>query len=312
MITLRYHVVSIAAVFLALALGIVLGSTVISDRLLSGLTGERDSLGQKVSDLQGERNALSARLNDADRFGTQVGPLAVRGQLDKRTVVLVTTADAAPADRDALTELVKGAGGTVTGELQLTGSFTDPGRADQLRDLVPRLVPAGVQLPTAATDPGTLAGGLLGPLLLLNQQNRPQASGDEASAALSGLANGGFVRLGRGVAPAQLAVVLTGGSSGGDDPGDRAAILARFATQLDRSGAGVVLAGRSGSADGNGALGIVRADTSATSILSTVDNVDTAAGRVVTVLALREQLDGRSGRYGIAGNAQAPAPPGLG
>ncbi|MGH3884716.1 MAG: copper transporter, partial [Pseudonocardiaceae bacterium] len=35
MISLRYHVISIAAVFLALALGVVLGSTAISDRLLS-------------------------------------------------------------------------------------------------------------------------------------------------------------------------------------------------------------------------------------------------------------------------------------
>jgi hypothetical protein len=39
-----------------------------------------------------------------------------------------------------------------------------------------------------------------------------------------------------------------------------------------------------------------------------VDNVDSAAGRVATVLALKEQLDGGAGRYGIAGNAQAPAP----
>lgn len=63
-----------------------------------------------------------------------------------------------------------------------------------------------------------------------------------------------------------------------------------------------------GSADGSGPIGVVRADTSATSILSTVDNVDSAAGRVATLLALREQLDGGTGRYGIAGNAQAPAP----
>jgi hypothetical protein len=39
-----------------------------------------------------------------------------------------------------------------------------------------------------------------------------------------------------------------------------------------------------------------------------VDNVDTAAGRITTVLALHEQLDGAAGRYGIAGNAQGPAP----
>ena len=84
--------------------------------------------------------------------------------------------------------------------------------------------------------------------------------------------------------------------------------VARFATQVDRSGAGTVLAGGAGSAEGTGALGVVRADTAATQILSTVDNVDTPAGRVVTLLALREQLDEKSGRYGIAGNAQAPAP----
>jgi hypothetical protein len=53
---------------------------------------------------------------------------------------------------------------------------------------------------------------------------------------------------------------------------------------------------------------VVRADTAATQILSTVDNVDTPAGRVVTLLALREQLDEKSGRYGTAGNAQATAP----
>jgi hypothetical protein len=39
-----------------------------------------------------------------------------------------------------------------------------------------------------------------------------------------------------------------------------------------------------------------------------VDNVDKAAGRIATILALREQLDGAAGRYGIAGNAQGPAP----
>ena len=35
MISLRYHIVSITAVFLALAVGVVLGSTAISGRLLS-------------------------------------------------------------------------------------------------------------------------------------------------------------------------------------------------------------------------------------------------------------------------------------
>ncbi|GLZ34562.1 hypothetical protein Lesp02_67490 [Lentzea sp. NBRC 105346] len=307
MISLRYHIVSITAVFLALAVGVVLGSTAISGRLLSGLSNEKNTLGQQVSDLQDERNALNARLAEADRFASSVGPLAVKDRLAERTVVLVTTSDARPTDRDQLVALIKAAGGIVTGELQLTESFSDPNKADQLRDLVARLQPAGTSLPTAA-DPGTRAGGLFGTLLLLNKDNQPQASADESASALAGLANAGFVRATQGVKAAQLAVVLTGGAAVGDSAGDRAATIARFATQMDRSGAGTVLAGSDGSATGSGAIGVVRADTAATSILSTVDNLDTAAGRVVTVLALREQLEGRSGRYGVAGNAEAPSP----
>jgi hypothetical protein len=307
-ISLRYHIISIAAVLLALAVGVVLGSTTLSRSLLSGLSSDNDELVERVSDLETERNAQNARLADADDFAASVGPMAVRGQLDQRTVVLVTTADADPADRDALKTLLNGAGARVTGELQLTEEFSNPEKADQVVDIVTRLLPAGVQLPTAS-DPGTLAGGLLGPLLLISKEdNKPQASPEETAAALAGLTEGGFVKAGQDLEPAQLAIVLTGGAASGDGAGDRAATIARFATQVDRSGAGAVLAGSEGSADGTGALGVVRADTAATSILSTVDNAQTPAGRVVTVLALHEQLEGGSGRYGSAGNAEAPAP----
>ncbi|XVS62765.1 copper transporter [Actinosynnema sp. CA-299493] len=308
MISLRYHIVSITAVFLALAVGVVLGSTAISGRLLSGLNEDNGALGREVAALQSERNGLDARLADADRFASTVGPLAVKGQLADRTVLLVTTAGAAPDDRDAVTDLLRSAGATVTGELQLTESFTDPDKADQLLDLVARLQPAGTLLPTGG-DPGTRAGGLLGSVLLLDQGgNRPRATPDEQAAALGGLSSAGFVKVDQGLRPAQLAVVLTGGAVAGDSAADRAAVVARFATQLDRSGAGAVLAGGDGSADGTGAVGVVRADTAATSVLSTVDHAGTAAGRVVVVLALREQLDGKAGRYGVAGNAEAPAP----
>ncbi|MPZ67223.1 MAG: copper transporter [Pseudonocardiaceae bacterium] len=308
MISLRYHVISIGAVFLALALGVVLGSTAISDRLLSGLTSDREQLGRQVADLQAANNGLAARLADADAFGTAVGDRAVRGVLADREVVLVTTADAAPADRDALTGLLGSAGATVTGEVALTEGFTDPARADQLAELTTLLLPAGVQLPTAP-DAGTLAGGLLGSLLLADPETgQPQASPEETAAVLGGLSDGGFIRSASELPPAELVVVLTGGAPTGDGGGDRAGTLARFATQLDRSGAGAVLAGRPGSAEGDAPIGVVRADTAASSVLSTVDDVGGAAGRVTTVLALAEQFEGRVGHYGTAGNAQAVVP----
>lgn len=308
MISLRYHVVSIGAVFLALALGVLLGSTTLSGSLLSGLSGQKAQLGDQVSDLQAQRNALNAQLGDADRFATGIGPLAVRGLLGQRTVVLITTPNTSQSDEDGLAELLKASGAQVTGQLQLTDAFSDPNRADQLNSLVTQLIPAGAQLPVAS-DAGTLAGGLLGDLLLLNKStNAAQATATERSAALTGLASGGFIKPVQQIQPAQLAVVLTGGAQAGSSAGDRATMLARFATQLQKSGAGTVLAGGVGSATGSGPVGVVRADSSANSILSTVDDANTAAGRVVTVLALQDQLNGRPGAYGTAGNASAPAP----
>jgi hypothetical protein len=307
-ISLRYHIISIAAVFLALAVGVLLGSSTLSRTLLSGLSDERGDLAKQVADLQAERNSLNAKLTSSDSFAGSIGPLAVRGELDQRTVVLVTTSDARPADLDAVKSLVGNAGGSVTGELQLTDAFADPQKADQLRDVVTRLLPAGLQLPTAS-DPGTLAGGLLGALILINKDtNQPQAKPAEATAALSGLSDGGFIRMPQGLRPAQLAVVLTGSSLSGNGASDRASTIARFAAQIDRSGAGAVLAGDTGSADGTGPVGVVRADTAVSSILSTVDNVELNAGRVATVLALGEQLEGKAGRYGTAGNAQSIVP----
>lgn len=308
MISLRYHIISIGAVFLALALGVVLGSTAINDRLLSGLSSDRTRLGQQVADLQADNDGLRVRLGDAAAFAAALGPPAVRGTLQGRTVVLVTTSDADPVDRDGLVALLRSAGATVTGEVQLTDAFTDPSRSDQLIELTTRLLPAGAQLPTAP-DAGTLTGGLLGSLLLLDPgTGATPASPDETAAVLAGLGDGGFVRAAPQVQPAQLAVVLTGAAAAGNGSGDRAGTVARFATQLDGSGAGAVLAGRPGSARANGALGVVRADTAATSVLSTVDDVDSPSGRIATVLALAEQAQGRAGRYGTAGNADAVAP----
>lgn len=307
-ISLRYHIISIAAVFLALALGIVLGSTTLSGTLLSGLSSDKEELARTASDLEAERNVLKARLADADGFAGSVGPKVVAGKLDKRTVVLVTNHDAKPADRDALKKLIEASGAKVTGEIQLTKAFADPEKSDQVSEIATRLQPSGAKFPTSG-GPGTLAGALLGQVLLLEGDSvKPQASADELDAALAGLADGGFIKTSDNVRPAQLAVVLTGGKATGKGVGDKAATIGRFAAQLDKAGAGAVLAGNTAAAGSTGPLGFARSDTASTDVLSTVDNVHTAAGRIVTVLALREQLEGQSGRYGTAGNAEGPAP----
>jgi len=305
-ISLRYHVVSIAAVFLALAVGVLLGTSGVSDRLLSAVSTQRDDLGDQVARLSAERADLTAQQRAADEFATRVGPAAVRGLLPGQTVALVV-AGADAQDRDAVAGLIQQAGATVTGRLELTDAIGDPARGDQLRELTSQLLPAGAQLP-AASDTGSLVGGLLGGVLVA-KDGKAQISGDDAASVLTGLTDAGFVRPGDAPAAANLVLVLTGGALSGVDAADAAAVYARLAAQLDRAGAGAVLAGRSGSAEATGAVGVARADPQVAAALSTVDDVQGGAGRVAAVLALREQLDGRAGRYGSgAGAADGAAP----
>jgi outer membrane murein-binding lipoprotein Lpp len=308
-ISLRYHAVSIAAVFLALAVGVVLGSAGVSDRLLSAVSTEADDLEGQVQALRAERDDLAAAQRASDEFAQRVGPAAVRGLLQGRTVTLVT-AGADPADREAVLQLLAQSGATAGGEVSLTPAVGDPARADQLRELTSQLLPTGAQLP-AASDTGSLLGGLLGGVVLAPGGEEPgqPVTTQQADAVLAGLAAAGFVGPGPRPQPGDAVLVLTGGALEGVDAGDAAAVLARFTAQLDRSGGGAVLAGRAGSADATGAVGVARAEPDIVERVSTVDDAHTGAGRVSAVLAVREQLDGRAGRYGTAASASDGSAP---
>lgn len=309
MISFRYHVVSIAAVFLALAVGVVLGSAGVSDRLLSAVSSEADDLAGQVQTLRAERDDLAAGQRASDEFARRVGPAAVSGLLQGSSVTLVTSG-ADPSDRDAVVALLQQAGATVGGEVALTPAVGDPARGDQLRELTAELLPTGAQLP-AATDTGSLVGGLLSGIVLApaGQQPVQPITAQQADAVLAGLAAAGFVAPGTRPQPGNVALVLTGGALQGVDAGDAAAVVARLAAQLDRAGGGAVLAGRTGSADSTGAVGVARADPGIVQGVSTVDDAQTGAGQVSAVLALREQLDGRAGSYGTSATATGGAAP---
>jgi len=309
MISFRYHLVSIAAVFLALAVGVVLGSAGVSDRLLSAVSDQADDLAGQVQTLRAERDGLAAGQRASDEFARRVGPAAVRGLLQGAGVTLVTSG-ADPADREAVLALLQQAGATVGGEVALTPAVGDPARGDQLRALTAELLPTGAQLP-AATDTGSLVGGLLGGIVLAptGQPGAQPITAQQADAVLAGLAAAGFVAPGQRPQPGNVVLVLTGGALEGVDAGDAAAVVARLAAQLDRAGGGAVLAGRTGSADATGAVGVARADPGIVQRVSTVDDLQNGAGQVSAVLALREQLDGRAGSYGTAGTATGGAAP---
>ncbi|WP_078312336.1 MULTISPECIES: copper transporter [unclassified Mycobacterium] len=308
MITLRQHAISLAAVFLALAVGVILGSGLLNDTLLSGLRDDKRTQQRQIEDLNQDKNALNEKLNAASNFDATMAPRMVKDVLSDRKVVLFTTPEADRSDVDGIAQLISTAGGSVSGRVGLTDQFTDANQGERLRTIVnSSILPAGTQLRTDVVDQGSQAGDLVGIVLQIAphkpEEPAPPVTDEQRDIALSALRQSGFITYTDGqVSAGNLAVIVTGGALP-DDAGNKGSSVARFAAALDRRGSGTVLVGRSGSANGIASIAVTRADGSMASAASTVDDVEMASGRITTVLALREQSDGHSGRYGLGPGA---------
>ncbi|APE34283.1 channel-forming protein [Nocardia mangyaensis] len=303
MISLRQHAISIAAIFLALAVGVVLGSQTLAADMLSGLRSDKSDLREQVDTLTAQNERLSGQLDAADQFIAGSAGRILGGTLADRSVVVFTTPDADPADVDGVSRALETAGAAVTGRISLADGFVDAGEGDRMRSALTNIVPAGAQLRTGAVDQGSMAGDLLGLTLLLDPATgQPRSTPQELALVLETLRGGGFLAYGDiPVRPAQLAVVVTGNGLASDT--GQGATIARFTGAVRDRAAGAVLAGRVGAAEGEGSIGEVRAQAPLAATVSTVDNIDREIGRVTTVLALTEQLAGGSGRYGTGPTA---------
>lgn len=312
MISLRSHAISLAAVFLALAIGIALGSGLLSNTVLSGLRDDKQDMRQQIETLTEERNALNEKLSAAGDFDAQVAPRILQGALADKSVVIFRTPDAADNDVEGLTRLVTEAGGTVTGTIGLTQQFVDANSAEKLLSVVNSpIVPAGAQLNTAAVDQGSQAGDLLGISVLINRDPKVAPVDDtQRGTVLAALRDTGFVTYGtERIGAADTALVVTGGPLG-QDAGNQGATVARFAAGLAPHGAGTVLAGRDGSATGTAAVAVARADAALSNAVSTVDDIDSESGRITSVLALSALINGsRPDQFGIGPGATSVTVP---
>ncbi|MBO0865028.1 MAG: copper transporter [Mycobacterium sp.] len=309
MISLRHHAISLAAVFLALAVGAVLGSGLLSDTLLSGLRDETRDLHAQINALNDGKNALNEKLGAANAFDTQMAGRIVHDALTGKSVVVFRTPDTSDDDVDAVSKIVGQAGGALTGTVSLTQEFVDANAAEKLRSVVnSSIVPAGAQLSTKLVDQGSQAGDLLGITLLINRDPAVLPVDDEQrDTVLAALRDTGFITFrptgSDHIGAANAALVITGGALG-DDAGNQGASVARFAAGLAPHGSGVLVAGRDGASTGTAAVAVARADAAMTSAISTVDDVDAEPGRITAVLAVAELINGeRTGQYGTGHGA---------
>jgi Copper transport outer membrane protein, MctB len=307
-ITLRAHAISLAAVFLALAIGVVLGSGLLSNTLLSGLRDDKRDLQNQINTLIDDNNVLNEKLSAAGEFDAQMAPRILRDALAGKSVVLFRTPDANDDDVNTLSRLVAAAGGTAAGTVSLTQEFVEANSAEKLLSVVNSpIVPAGAQLRTTSVDQGSQAGDLLGIALLIPKDLLARPVGDQQrDAVLAALRDTGFLTYGnQHIGAANTALIVTGGALG-DDGGNKGATVARFAAGLAPHGSGTVVVGRDGAASGTGPVAVTRADAGLSGAVSTVDDVDTEPGRITAVLALADLISGaKPGQYGIGRGASS-------
>ncbi|HEY9302895.1 channel-forming protein [Mycobacterium colombiense] len=307
MISLRQHALSLAAVFLALAVGVVLGSGFLSDTLLSSLRDEKRDLNTQISGLNDQKNVLNEKLSAANNFDTQLAGRMVHDALGGKTVVVFRTPDAKDDDVAAVSKFIGQAGGTVTGTVSLTQEFVEANSAEKLQTVVnSSVLPAGQQLSTKLVDQGSQAGDLMGIALLANANPAVPAVDDvQRNTVLAALRDTGFITYEATdhMGAANAALVVTGGSLP-QDAGNKGVSVARFSAALAPHGSGTLLAGRDGSATGGAAVAVTRADAGMNSAISTVDDVDAAPGRITAVLGLHDLLGGgHAGQYGTGHGA---------
>jgi hypothetical protein len=316
MIDFRYHLVSIIAVFLALAVGIVVGTTALNGYVVDSLRASNNKVIHDKRGLEGVVRDLRGQVARRDQFATAVAPEVVAGQLSGQRVLIVTTPGAPGQVSKDLSTLIGQAGGSVTGQLQLRNDLLDPGKASVVDDLAASVAPAGVNLPEGS--PVERAAVELAAALTTKPGNDGLSS-DAAAKVLGGFTGADLVGISpppgksssAGLAEATLAVVVTGGSDGRqlDDAGKQRQQNVLALTQaLDARSAGAVVVGPESAADTGGLIAAVRSDSSLSDRVSTVDAVDSSYGATSTVLALHEQAAGGAGRYGQGPGSQAAAP----
>ncbi|HEV7654407.1 MAG TPA: copper transporter [Mycobacteriales bacterium] len=308
MIGFRYHLVSLAAVLLAVALGVLLGATQLSGAVGDDLRGQVRTLTKDNGDLRAQVKSQQAQVRTDDAVTTQFTPKLLAGALKGSKVVVVATPQAADATTDGVVKALQQAGASVTGRVQLTDDYVDPTRADDAKSYVTGGgQPAGFQLPES-DDAGVLSGALLSYALLGNKDGDPSAA--TTSEVVAGFGSLRMLRVdSASVAPGDLAVVVSSGPVTGADPAPRLQTLTSLVSALDSAGKGVVVAGTAATTAANGLVGAVRSDRGLASAVSTVDDADRPVGQVASVFALAQQAAGRAGQYGTGSGVDGPFPP---
>jgi len=168
MIDFRYHLVSLVSVFVALAVGIVLGAGPLRNGIADGLKTQVDNVSAQNKTLKDEKATAEKGVTNRDTFVRGVVPALVAQQLAGRSVVVITLPGSDTGAVKPLTQAIEAAGGRTTVQVDVKDSWTSPDTlalrqrlADRWKSVLrtdPRVSPPAQPSPSTGA-PGTSSGG---------------------------------------------------------------------------------------------------------------------------------------------------------
>lgn len=304
MISFRFHLVSLVAVFLALGVGVLTGTTVINQRVVGRLESQtenlevsRDALREELAELEGETDSLR-------QLAEQTMLPVLSGRLTDRPIVLVTQDGTSEEAIAGVRRALETAGAQVIASLGVSLRMAAANESD--REALALIV--GLD---AAEDPASL--GAAAAVLVANRLAGGPDGTDTLERLLSedflvvqgpGLTDTGLRALG---GTDQAVVIVAGGPAPSELEPE--SFLVPLATDLALAGMPVVagepvVVGE----EEPPFVAVLRGQSELTSLLATQDNVDELPGQVGLALALEDLLAGEAGHYGVKEGASQPLP----
>jgi Copper transport outer membrane protein, MctB len=304
-INFRYHVVSLTAVFLALAIGLVVGTAALNGPLETALQNNVSSLSKQSQTYRDQITQLEAEAGRQEQFADQAGPIMLAGKLTGRHVLVVSLAQAG-ASVAKVVEKLKLAGAQVTGQLEIEDKLLDPTNKADLLDVANNAAQQPGITGTPLNSNGVETSSFLLATVLL--AHKPALSADVPKIVVTAYKESNFiVPTGDLSTPAEAVVLVSGGPYTDSNGEAKNANVVTIVDQFSRIAPTVVAANGAGGA-GN-VIAAVRSDPKLSKTAATVDNVNTPDGQVAVPLALGELLTtNKPGHYGVAGGASSMLP----
>lgn len=299
MIDFRYHLVSLVAVFLALTVGLVLGTTMLQDPLLESIRSEAADLRGQSEELRSERDEAESLNAGADQLAQATAGEVLTDRLKGVELVVVAAPGADEAVVRGTGERAEEAGAEVTGRVLMRDALL----ADDGAAFVDELALQVSDVPTELTGgPHDKAGTELGRALAVrDEDDEGDEDGHEAAVALAAFEEGDLITVQGSPAAAARALIVVAPAGPAEEGTESAttALLALTGAMNRRTGATVLAGGVEAAHEG----GVIARALAEDAPYSTVDVAGRPAGDMVVALALAEALDGGRGSYGVGEGA---------